>query len=172
MSKLSIRLQVILLVASSLVILAFIIGLISTNKSADALLKNSYENLTTVRDMKKDQIQSFFNRSLVDIDLLAHSQNVKELLTDLIDVHNTLEVKKGEAYPVDNQMVIDKKQKHEDYFHSYMKDYEYYDIFLICAKHGHVMYSVTKESDYGANLTVGELKDSPLGEAYREALKK
>ena len=44
MNKLSIKLQVILLVSSSLVVLAFVIGLISTNKSADALLKSSYES--------------------------------------------------------------------------------------------------------------------------------
>ena len=171
MSKLSIKLQIILLVASSLVVLAFVIGLISTNKSADALLKNSYENLTTLRDMKKDQIQSFFDRSLVDIDVLARSQNVKELLTDLIDVHNALDVGADEVYPVDNQMAKDKNKRHEEYFHSYMKAYEYYDIFIICAKHGHVMYSSTKESDFGANLTVGDLKDSPLGEAFKGALK-
>ena len=67
MNKLSIKLQVILLVASSLVVLAFVIGLISTSKSADALLKNSYENLTTVRDMKKDQIQSFFDKIIFNI---------------------------------------------------------------------------------------------------------
>ncbi|MDD2449032.1 MAG: methyl-accepting chemotaxis protein [Sulfurimonas sp.] len=171
MSKLSIKLQIILLVASSLVVLAFVIGLISTNKSADALLKNSYDDLTTLRDMKKEQIQSFFDRSLVDIDVLARSQNVKELLTDLIEVHEVLNVKADALYPVDNQMAKDKKQKHEEYFHSYMKAYEHYDIFIICAKHGHVMYSATKESDYGANLTVGALKNSPLGDAYRGALK-
>lgn len=171
MNKLSIKLQVIILVAASSVILAFIIGLISTNKSAGALLKNSYESLTTVRDMKKEQIQSFFDKSMVDIEVLSHSENVKNLLTDLIYVHETLDVKADEAYPVKSQMALDKIKGHEEYFQSYLKAYQYYDMFIICAKHGHVMYSGSKESDFGANLTAGALKDSALGEAFKGALK-
>jgi len=41
-------------------------------------------------------------------------------------------------------------------------------VFVICAKHGHVMYSQAKESDYGANVGSGSLKDSGLGEVYRK----
>ena len=39
-----------------------------------------------------------------------------------------------------------------------MKDYGYYDIFLIDGKSGQVIYSAAKESDYGSNLKRVNLK--------------
>ncbi len=47
-----------------------------------------------------------------------------------------------------------------------MKEYGYYDIFLINSKNGHVLYSAAKESDYGENVMYGSLKDSGLGEVF------
>lgn len=33
------------------------------------------------------------------------------------------------------------------YLSNYVKAYDYYDMFLICASHGHVMFTAGKESD-------------------------
>ncbi|EDZ61274.1 methyl-accepting chemotaxis sensory transducer [Sulfurimonas gotlandica GD1] len=134
-------------------------------------MKNSYSQLTTVRDMKKNQIESFFAERIGDINVLSHSQNLYSMVTDLRDVYNELEVGATEDYPVHNPLAKEKKEKHEVFFQEYMKEYGYYDIFIIGAEHGHVMYTAAKESDYGANLTHGSLKNSGLGEAYRLAVK-
>ncbi len=61
-----------------------------------------------------------------------------------------------------------KTNKHEDFFQNYAKEYGYYDIFILSEDTGHVMYSQAKESDYGANVKVGPLKDSGLGEVWRK----
>jgi methyl-accepting chemotaxis protein len=120
--------------------------------------------------MKKSQIQSFFDERVGDINVLARSKNVKELIHDLISVHNELKVGATDPYPVKNPLAVEKKSLHEEFFQGYIKDYGYYDIFIICAKHGHVMYSAAKESDYGENLTSGSLKESGLAKAYKKAL--
>jgi len=171
MNKISIKLQITFLAASSLVILAFVLGLISTSKSTDALIKNSYDNLTTVRDMKKDQIQSFFDNSLRDVNILAASEDMKFLVTDLIKVHNTLNIQADEAFPVDNQLSKDVTKRNDAFLNSFKKAFGYSDVLVVCAKHGHVMYSVTKGSDYGENLTFGALKNTSLAKAYRDTLK-
>ncbi|MBD3842138.1 MAG: methyl-accepting chemotaxis protein [Campylobacterales bacterium] len=171
MKKLSIKMQVILLVASSLVLLAFISSFISASKSKSTLLANNYARLTTMRDTKKNQIQNFFAERVGDIKVLARSEDLKKMVLDLIHVYQELEVKETEAYPVKNQLTIDTTAPYESFFQGYMKDYGYYDIFVICAKHGHVMYTAAKESDYGANLLNGPLKNSALAEVYKEALK-
>lgn len=171
MQKLSIKAQIISLTIFSLLLLAFITTTISVNETEEALMNNSYSQLTTVRDMKKNQIQSFFDERVSDINVLSRSENVKNLINDLMHVHNTLEVEATEPYPVKNPLAIEKKTSHEDFFQGYMKDYGYYDVFIICAKHGHVMYSAAKESDYGANLSSGSLKESGLAQAYKQALK-
>ena len=171
MKKMSIKIQVILLMVVSLVLLALISTYISSSKSKEALIKANDSRLSMGRDLKKNQIQNFFSERIGDIEVLARSQNLEELVKDLINVHNELEVQAAAPYPVQNHLAVEKTKKHETFFQGYMKDYGYYDIFIICAKHGHVMYSGAKESDYGANLSSGPLKDSGLAQAYREALK-
>ncbi|MDO8454965.1 MAG: methyl-accepting chemotaxis protein [Sulfurimonas sp.] len=170
MGKLSIKLQTIALISIALVILATIIGATSVFNSKSALLEMTGAKLESLRDVKKNQIETFFNRSVTDIKVLAHSEDVESLVKDLIHVHKELEVAGTDAYPVKNALAIEKTKGHEEFFQEYMKEYGYYDVFIICAKHGHVMYSAAKESDYGENLSSGTLKESGLAEVYKKAL--
>ncbi len=170
MGKLSIKLQTIALVSIALVILATVIGTTSVLNSKSALLEMTNAKLEALRDVKKNQIETFFQERTADIKVLVHSDNVEALVKDLIHVHKELDVGAADAYPVKNPLAVEKIKSHEAFFQGYMKEYGYYDVFIICAKHGHVMYSGAKESDYGANLTSGPLKESGLGEVYRKAL--
>lgn len=43
----------------------------------------------------------------------------------------------------------------------------YHDIYLLCAAHGHVMYSFAKKRDLGTNLSAGPYKDSPLAQLWQ-----
>lgn len=171
MKKMSIKMQVILLVIASLAVLALISTSIASSKSKEALLSENLSQLSKGRDLKKGQIEDFFQSRVKDIEVLSRSKDLAELASSLIRVHNELEVKGEDDYPAKNQMALAEIAPHETYFQAYMKDYGYSDIFVVCAKHGHVMYTGAKKSDYGANLTHGSLKDSSLGMAYKEALK-
>jgi methyl-accepting chemotaxis protein len=133
-------------------------------------MKNSYENLTTVRDVKKIQIEKFFANCVKDINVLAVSNNLQNITWDLLSVLSDLEVADDSPYPVNDPSAKEERLPHEPYFQKYSKEYGYYDMFIIAAKHGHVMYTAAKESDYGANLSSGSLKESALAEAYRQAL--
>ncbi|MDA3909440.1 MAG: methyl-accepting chemotaxis protein [Sulfurimonas sp.] len=168
MNKLSIRMQIILSTALSLILLALITTYISVSESKEALMKNSYDTLTGTRDSKAQQIQNFFAERIGDINVMAESENLYNLVNDLIYVHEELEVKATDKYPVTNQLAKDKIAPHEAFFQKYAKEYGYYDVFVICAKHGHVMYSQAKESDFGENVGNGSLKDSGLGEVYKK----
>ncbi len=168
MNKLSIRIQVILLTALSLILLALITTSVSVVESKDALMKKSYDTLTSARDSKSNQIQNFFAERIGDINVMAESKNVHDLVNDLIFVHNELKVQGNDNYPVDHQLAKEKIEPHEHFFQKYAKEYGYYDVFVICAKHGHVMYTQAKESDFGANVGSGSLKDSGLGEVYKK----
>jgi len=149
-------------------ILSIVLTFLSIKESKGALMKMSYDTLTSVRDSKSNQIQSFFNERIGDINVISTSKNVKDLVQDLIYVHEELGVKGSDNYPVTNALAKEKTAPHEEFFQEYAKEYGYYDVFIICAKHGHVMYTQAKESDYGANVGSGSLKDSGLGEVYKK----
>ena len=53
---------------------------------------------------------------------------------------------------------------------SFLKRFGYYDIFLIDAKSGDVVYTTFKELDFTTNLNSGPYKDTSLARAYHAAL--
>jgi methyl-accepting chemotaxis protein len=164
----TIKTKIVSVTIIGLVLLGGIVGTVSIIQSKNALMQKSYDNLTSSRDSKKEQITNFFAERIGDINVLAKSANVTMLNKDLVDVHHKLEVKASDNYPVEHSMAKEKTAPHEDFFQNYAKEYGYYDIFVICAKHGHVMYSQAKESDYGQNVGTSSLKDSGLGEVWRK----
>ncbi|MFA5584906.1 MAG: methyl-accepting chemotaxis protein, partial [Bacteriovoracaceae bacterium] len=168
----SIKIQVILLVVVSLLFLSLISTYISSSKSKEALLEANDSKLTLTRDIKKNQIESFFQERIGDINVLARSENIEDIIKDLALLGDQLGVRPTDNYPVANSLVKEKTQPHESFFQGYVKDYGYYDIFVISAKYGRVIYSAAKESDYGANLKTGSLKESGLGQAFKQALEK
>ena len=156
------------LLFGSILLMALVTTYIVSTESKEVLLKKSYDSLVSARDSKASQIKSFFEERVGDIKVLAKTSDTKKLTDDMILTHNELEVGESDTFPVKNELVIERTASHEDYFQNYAKEFGYYDIFIICAKHGHVMYSQAKESDYGANLKSGSLRDSGLGEVYRK----
>ncbi len=168
LNKMTIKAKIVSITILGLVLLAIILGSVTVMQSKSALIKKSYDTLTSARDSKAQQIQNFFAERIGDINVLAKSANVINLNKDLVEVHHKLKVKSNDKYPVNNPFAKEKTAIHEDFFQTYAKEYGYYDIFVICAKHGHVMYSQAKESDYGENVGTGDLKNSGLGEVWRK----
>ena len=55
-------------------------------------------------------------------------------------------------------------------FREYLEKFEFYDIFLIDAETGNVIYTVYKELDFATSLKNGPYKDSGLARAFNKAL--
>ncbi|HMB89549.1 MAG TPA: PAS domain S-box protein, partial [Rhodothermales bacterium] len=53
-------------------------------------------------------------------------------------------------------------------FRRHLREFDSYDIFLIDAASGNVVYSVGKEVDFATNLLVGPYADTHLGNLFRE----
>ena len=52
----------------------------------------------------------------------------------------------------------------------FLEEFGYYDIFLVDADTGFIVYSVFKEVDYATNLKTGPYKDTGIGKVFRKAL--
>ncbi|MFC4698882.1 methyl-accepting chemotaxis protein [Glaciecola siphonariae] len=52
----------------------------------------------------------------------------------------------------------------------FLKEFGYYDIFLVDAPTGHVVYSVFKELDYATSIKTGPYANTGIAEAYKLAL--
>ena len=125
------------------------IGLISSYIAKNALEKQNFAQLTSVRDIKKSQITSYFDERKGDIQVLA--ETIQNMLS--------------------NQQISIEQQAHQaqNYFESFISAYGYYDLFLI-DENGDVFYTVTREADYQTNLKTGTYAGSGLGKLYRKVI--
>lgn len=168
MKNISIKIQILALVIISLITLSAILTFVSITESKDALMLKSYKSLTSARDSKTEQIQNFFKERVSDINVIVHSNNTEALVNSLNGLDDKLFIDPKGPFPVTNPEVKKATDPHEEFFHKYVKEYGYYDLFLIDPADGHVIYTVTKESDYGANLITGNLKNSGLAEVFKK----
>ena len=60
-------------------------------------------------------------------------------------------------------------KKYHSHIRDYLKNFGYYDIFLVDHKSGDIVYSVYKELDYTTSLIDGPYANSSIGEAFRRA---
>ena len=166
--KMTVKKQLIISLLLVGIIPFVVISMISFMNTQTAMMKMSYDTLTSARDSKANQITNFFDERIGDISIISKSEDVKNITNDLRILHEKLKVRANDPYPVADERIREATVKYEEYFKDYMTTYGYFDIFVICAKHGHVMYSGAKESDYGANVGSGPLKDSGLGEVWKK----
>ncbi|HDY67849.1 MAG TPA: PAS domain S-box protein [Candidatus Scalindua sp.] len=59
--------------------------------------------------------------------------------------------------------------KYHPIIRDYLKRFGYYDIFLVDAQTGHIVYSVFKEVDFATSLLTGPYKDTNFARAFKDA---
>ena len=166
----SIKMKLILLIIVSLVTLTIALSVFSVNEVKSSLLSQNYSLLTSNRDSKANQVKNFFFERIADINVLSQTSDINEIVYDLDNAYELYDIKNTDKFPVSEIAIQDATKAHEDFFQTYIKEYGYYDVFIIRADTGHVVYTAAKESDYGANLKYGPLKDSGLGEVWKKVL--
>jgi methyl-accepting chemotaxis protein len=71
---------------------------------------------------------------------------------------------------LEESLALIHKETEENFFSSYIKYYDYYDLFLIHPQ-GQIFYTVKHEKDYHTNILTGEYTNSGLGLLIQETLK-
>jgi methyl-accepting chemotaxis protein len=182
-----------------------VLGWISLDKSSEGLSLQAFNQLNGVREIKKAQIQKFFEERRGDMGVLVETVETlrQEAFAKLTAVQT---IKRNQieryfnatlaggvrtladqpftrqavaafeaAYEADGKTIGVAWKQAEASFHpnlaKIMEANGYYDIFLIAAD-GDVVYTVSRESDLTQNLATGPLKESGLGQVYRDAAKK
>ena len=124
------------------------VSLIAGYISSDSIQEQAFSQLTSVREIKKSQIVSYFAERKGDIEVLAST--VKKI----VDTRTP-------------QSLIDSTHNNHDFFANFIKAYDYYDFFII-NQQGDIFYTVTKEADYQTNIRHGQFKYSGLAKLIKE----
>jgi methyl-accepting chemotaxis protein len=171
MTNLSIKARVLALISISLFTIVFVIASLSISKVSTEMLESSKNKLNNANEVKRNALNTYFAQKKADLEILTTTQAVSILFNELDNITEDLELTSQEDLPLDNQQIQRSTAALEKFFQNFVTTYGYYDLFLIDAASSRVVYSAAKESDYGANLLHGPLKNSGLAEVFSKALK-
>ena len=135
------------------------LGAISFTQSKDALEEQSTGQLKAVREIKKNQINSFFEERIADLRVYSSNTAVQMAAERFINAYDTSGLNSKAYKKWENA--------HGPKLETYINEYEYYDLFFM-SNDGEVAYTVAKESDLGKNVMTGSLSGSPLAVAFKQ----
>lgn len=157
-----------------------ITGITSSITAKTALNKSAFDKLQSVKQTKKDQIESYFKKVFSDLETLTLSQDAYYLYEKFemyVNLNSISETDKfltstegtehGSAFDKGYEDIATGDARN---FTRMWKEGGYADIYFISAPWGHVQYSAARKGDLAANLVHGPLKSSPLAKIWNAAI--
>jgi methyl-accepting chemotaxis protein len=142
-----------------------IVSSLSYINSKASLKKEIFSGLQAINILKEHTIENYFFDREADLEVLSHSKDAKDAVKSL----NAYVKSYGDS--IKSQKYKNIYNKIDPYLQEFIKVHGYYDLFIIDADHGHVVYTARKESDLGENLEAGSLKNSGLASLWRKVVK-
>ncbi len=150
-----------------------VIGLWAATLSSDALMRQAYDSLTAIRTIKGNQMRLFFEERQQFVLTAARSPWLGPAFQDLATAFNAAGGVGGgfkgyangrfDAPPV-YKAVHDRLHKG---FADFVSTTGFYDLLLLDATKGDVVYSVAKENDFAS--AAGSI-DTPLRDVWRRVM--
>ncbi len=183
--KLNLSTKIISLFVLGGVIPMVAIGVLSYLSSSNALEKAAFNQLISMRNTKKVNIEDWFkeresncsqlSESLVTVNAIkdfrtAFRELGSEKIRDLYITKNPFPAGKKLEYfdAKDGSAYSSLHAKYHSFFKNFLEQYAYYDIFLVDGENGDVLYTVFKELDYGSNLVSGTYNTANIARLFKE----
>lgn len=130
--------------------------------TVDTLRKEAYDKLKAIQEIRKVQIEEYFE----NVENTIHAlKNSPATASALIGFEAAFNAEGG----VDGPQWKSNEEKYKKMFKDILDDFGFYDVFII-ADDGDVVYTVSKESDLGANLKTGSLSNSGLAHVFNGSI--
>jgi methyl-accepting chemotaxis protein len=131
------------------------------------LRDEAFNKLDSIQELKKRQLQAFIGKMSDDISVLSKSEDVKGAYRELKAYHDDMMFGARADFDVTTDRYRIIWNRYQDALGEYVADFGYYDIFIICKAHGHVMFTYAEESDLGTNLVHGPFKREGLARLWK-----
>jgi signal transduction histidine kinase/DNA-binding response OmpR family regulator len=168
LNHLSIKFKMILLSVLAVLSVGIVISYLAVKQAIFAMEQESIAHMESIRTMKKNQVEGYGRVLETNIKIFTQLEVTRQFVRKLIQIHNDLQVPAAEGFPIYDPQVKAVYAEYDTQFQEYARAYGYRDLFIICKKHGHVLYTATKKSDLGTNLSTGELQRSNLAQLWQK----
>ncbi|MBI9034547.1 MAG: PAS domain S-box protein [Bacteroidales bacterium] len=139
-----------------------IISYISASGLQEELETNELKNFYLIAESKNKQIEDYFAEQKKDVNAIAHSPTIVDALKVYENAWQNFGFNSNQYHEADVRF--------SDYLSFFARESEYYDLFLI-NRQGDIVYSITREEDFGTNLIHGKYKESELARAFIQTVK-
>ncbi len=141
------------------IITVCVLGIISYTSSRKALVNRTYDQLSSLNQIKKHQLEDFFAKKKGDIKVYAYNTAVQLSVQRFVSAFN-----EGGLH---DPQYLEWIRLHDPKLKMYIDEYGYYDLFYI-SPNGDVVYTVEKEADLGQNLLSGSIANTGLAKAFKQ----
>ncbi|MFP7754969.1 methyl-accepting chemotaxis protein [Thermodesulfobacteriota bacterium B35] len=148
-----------------------LIGWSAGSKAGRSIQHQAINELTAIASLKKQGIEQYFNDRFRDAEILSKSADVTLIFHELRRYHTATHVRPDGPYDVSTPAYRQIWQEKSGDLASYLKKYGYSDVLIICARHGHVMYTAARKNDLGTNLAHGSSRNGPLARLWNKVVK-
>ncbi|HPM41638.1 MAG TPA: hypothetical protein PLY45_04305, partial [bacterium] len=132
--------------------------------------QQAFERLLAAAERKHDKIDAYFKNAEKEIKLIMSGETVKRAVALMKAYHEKSGTQASGPYDVASPEYVAMAKGLDPYFTNVVKIAGFNDIIIMCAAHGHVMYSAAKEADLGTNLGHGPYKGSVLAGLWRKVV--
>lgn len=147
------------------------IALATYLSSSEAITKEVKNKLEMARALKKSQLKNYFTMLELSMEQMSENSNVRSLYNELLHLYDKHKVGADQPFTIiDHPDTIKTYGSYDSYFREFIDKHDLDDLLLICAKHGHVMYSTAKRSDLGENLRSGAMRNSTLARLWQSTV--
>ncbi len=142
-----------------------VISVYFTNMSKHAILERTYNQLTSVRVVKKRQIETFFEDRFRELTLISKSEDIDQL----IDIINKSSCKKSNIKSITNKKFL--KFGYNHYLNQYLVSCNYYERFFTINKYGKLIVTNLNALDSSSFFQNGNIKNYPIKTLFTKVLK-
>jgi len=144
--------------------------ILSGNIAETALVDSAFHRLSESRDDVKNYLMQYLRFNEKNLKLLTEVGAIHNSLDEMHAYHKDTDARANDSYPINTDRYKQIASRVDTLLKPFIDTHNYHDIHLICADHGHIMYSSLKEDDLGANLSTGQLRNTNLAKLWRQVV--
>jgi nitrate/nitrite-specific signal transduction histidine kinase len=141
----------------TLLLLSFVVYFFAKS----AILDRTFDQLTSIREIKRVQLSDFFNDQIATVDIMASLPVITTSMQAYDSVYSA---------GVSSDVYDSVNQVYHPYLAKIKETYGLYDLFLVNPQ-GDIIYTVVHEPDFATNLVDGPYSDQNIATAYEQGRK-
>jgi methyl-accepting chemotaxis protein len=151
---------------------ALVITVAAVIQASNALSNEAFNKLEAIHGEKNNELKKYFVGMKNQTQVISQSRDVAESIFALVRYHKEMNIQGDQDFDMSStgagltRSYDDIYREIDAQLAKYVDIFGYYDVYIVCYPHGHVMYSHEKNSDLGTNLKHGEYKDSYLSRVW------